>query len=649
MAKQEVGLKIDVDVQSVGNMKQQLRAATQDLIAMNEKFGSSSKEATEAARRVARLKDAIGDAKALADTFNPDKKFVALGGAVQGAVAGFSALQGAVGLFGDKSKEVEEVLLKVQSAMALQQGISGVAGAIDSFKILAGDIKGKVVTAFNALRGAIGATGIGLLVVGLGLLTANFDKVKAAVMRLIPGLSTIADFIGGLVTKITDFVGITSEAERNLEKFTKANKKANESIDAQIKLLEAQGGKEDQVYRLKKQRAENELNTLREALKTKGKLTDEELKQFKDLKLQQQLLDIEESNRKKKLADEEAKRIKEASDKANEKLKKDKEDKKKKDEEEKKRLEELQKNTENNLKENAKRTKELQDQLRLARITDEKEKAKAENQIRLQNELDAETERFKKGEVRLEQYLINLALIKQRYAEEDKAKQTLDEQENIKKQSDKLLKDSENETIAFDERLAKIQEREGLVNQIKFATEEERTAFEKQNADARVRIAESESNARMMLARAVGDTLSALSDVVGRETAAGKALAIAQATINTFLGITEVWKAKAVLPEPFNTATKVAATITTAAGGFAAVKRIAQTSVPGAGGGGGGGGITTTAPVTPALAPQVVATQVNTAAVNQMGNRAARAYVLNSDIQNDNQRNAYIDRSASIG
>ncbi|CAB4137141.1 hypothetical protein UFOVP318_9 [uncultured Caudovirales phage] len=56
-----------------------------------------------------------------------------------------------------------------------------------------------------------------------------------------------------------------------------------------------------------------------------------------------------------------------------------------------------------------------------------------------------------------------------------------------------------------------------------------------------------------------------------------------------------------------------------------------------------------TAPVTPALAPQVVATQVNTAAVNQMGNRAARAYVLNSDIQNDNQRNAYIDRNASIG
>lgn len=651
MAKQEVGLKIDVDVQSVGNMKQQLRAATQELVAMNEKFGSSSKEATEAARRVARLKDAIGDAKALADTFNPDKKFVALGGAVQGAVAGFSALQGAIGLFGSESKEVEKLLLKVQSAMALQQGISGVAGAMDSMKLLAGTIKTQVVTAFSTLRGAIIATGIGALGIAVALVAANFDEFKKKIFALIPGLETAANFIGGLVTKFTDFVGITSEAERNLEKFTKANKKANETIDAQIKLLEAQGGKEDQIYQKKKERIENELNLLRQTLKAKGKLSEEELKQFRDLKLEQQLLDIEEANRKKKVAEEAAKEQKDAANKTRQKREQDAKDKKQKDEEEKKRLEQLQKNTEENLKNNAKRTKDLENQLRLARITDEKERAKVENQIKLQDELDAETERFKKGEVRLEQYLINLALIKQRYAAEDKAKQTLDEQENIKKQSDKLLKDSENETIAFDERLAKIQEREGLVNQIKFATEEERTAFEKQNADARVRIAESESNARMMLARAVGDTLSALSDVVGRETAAGKALAIAQATINTFLGITEVWKAKAVLPEPFNTASKVAATITTAAGGFAAVRRIAQTSVPGAGGGGGGGvqGITTTAPVTAALAPQVVATQVNTAAVNQIGNRAARAYVLNSDIQNDNQRNAYIDRSASIG
>lgn len=67
------------------------------------------------------------------------------------------------------------------------------------------------------------------------------------------------------------------------------------------------------------------------------------------------------------------------------------------------------------------------------------------------------------------------------------------------------------------------------------------------------------------------------------------------------------------------------------------------------GGGAGGGSISTAAPMAPKLPPQVEATQVNTAAVNQMGNRAARAYVLNSDIQNEQQRNAYIERNASIG
>jgi hypothetical protein len=68
-----------------------------------------------------------------------------------------------------------------------------------------------------------------------------------------------------------------------------------------------------------------------------------------------------------------------------------------------------------------------------------------------------------------------------------------------------------------------------------------------------------------------------------------------------------------------------------------------------AGGGVDTGGISTAAPVSPTPSPQVQATQVNTAAVNQMGNRATRAYVLNSDIQNNDQRNAYINRNASIG
>jgi len=89
-----------------------------------------------------------------------------------------------------------------------------------------------------------------------------------------------------------------------------------------------------------------------------------------------------------------------------------------------------------------------------------------------------------------------------------------------------------------------------------------------------------------------------------------------------------------------------------AAGIIMAIKQAVSSvqSVASAGGSvGAGGSISTAAPVAPAPSPQVRATQVNTEMVNQMGNRASRAYILNSDIQNEQQRNAYIERSASIG
>ena len=78
---------LDKAGQSVGSFKKQMKEAQQEVINTADKFGLLSKEATAAAKKVAELKDKIGDAKALADTFNPDKKFVALGGAIQGVTA----------------------------------------------------------------------------------------------------------------------------------------------------------------------------------------------------------------------------------------------------------------------------------------------------------------------------------------------------------------------------------------------------------------------------------------------------------------------------------------------------------------------------------------------------------------------------------
>ena len=569
MAKEVVGLDIDVQYKSVGNMKKELRSATNELIQMNEKFGASSKEATEAARRVAKLKDAIGDAKALADTFNPDKKFVALGGALQGAVSGFSALQGAMGLFGSESKDVEKMLLKVQSAMALQQGISGVANAMDAFGLLAGKIKTQVIVAFNSLRAAIGATGIGLLVVGLGLLVANFDKVKDAVMRLIPGLSSMSKFIGGLVTKITDFVGITSQAERTLEAMTKATKRTNEALDAQIAVYEALGNKEDEVYKLKKQRVENELNVLRESLKVKGKLSDEELEKFRQLKLQSQLLDIEERNRKKKIAEDEAKENKEKNDKI------------------------------------AAQNKEKNDKIR---------QQEREHREKLKKEEDDWNEYVNK---------------------------TLEDQ-NQKEQ--KTRDDNQAEVDAADKR--------------EFDRFQKRIQTQLDYNQAVIKAEEDLSQAKFEAAQA---GIGLLSTLVGKSKALSntlfaidKGLAIAKVVVDTQKEIAgyyanPTWK---LLPDG-GTSLATAAALKAKIRAGISIATIAATSISKYMNGGGsvsagGGGMDTKAPMMPTLSPTVQTNVQNAQAINQMSNQSTRAYVLNSDIQNEQQRNAYLQRNASI-
>jgi hypothetical protein len=161
---------------SVKSLKAQLREAQAEVSALSDKFGETSVEAANAARKAAELKDRIGDAKALTEAFNPDKKFQAFSTALQGVVGGFTAVQGAQALLGVKSEELEKTLLKVQGAMALSQGLSAITESIDSFK----NLKVVAVATFNSIRTAIGTTGIGVLVIALGaIITALMDYAES--------------------------------------------------------------------------------------------------------------------------------------------------------------------------------------------------------------------------------------------------------------------------------------------------------------------------------------------------------------------------------------------------------------------------------------------------------------------------------------
>ena len=225
-----IGFKIEANSdqasQSVGSLKKQLKEAQQDVQALSDKFGATSEQAVAAAKKAAELKDRIGDAKALTDAFNPDAKFKAFSASLSAVAGGFSAVQGAMGLMGTKSEEVEKTLLKVQSAMALSQGLQAVGEGIDSFK----QMKTVAVDAFKSIKAAIGSTGIGLLVVALGTIYAYWDDIKAAVS------------------------GVSSEQEKLLkdsEKNLSVEKDKLSTINGQDNILKLQGKSEKDILKIK--------------------------------------------------------------------------------------------------------------------------------------------------------------------------------------------------------------------------------------------------------------------------------------------------------------------------------------------------------------------------------------------------------------
>jgi hypothetical protein len=193
--------------ESLGSIKKQLKEANTELIAAQKNFGDYSTQALSAAKKVAQLRDSVQEARKTSDLFDPGKKFQAFSGALSAVAGGFAAAQGAIGLFGGESKELEKQLLKVQSALALSQGLSTITNSAKDFQRLSATIQTSTIflkanelatkgaalatrlfggavdttaVSFKVLKGAIAATGIGLLVVAIGFLVEKLMTMGKA-------------------------------------------------------------------------------------------------------------------------------------------------------------------------------------------------------------------------------------------------------------------------------------------------------------------------------------------------------------------------------------------------------------------------------------------------------------------------------------
>ena len=626
MAQENVGINITVGGntdQALGSLKAQLREATQDVVALSDKFGATSKEAVQAAKRAAELKDQIGDAKSLIDAFNPDAKFKALTASLSGVAGGFSALQGAVGLFGKENEDLQKTLVKVQSAMALSQGLQAVGESIDSFKQLGTVIKTQVVSAFSTLRGALIATGIGALAIGIGLVAANFDKVKKAVLNLVPGLAQLGNFFGGIIDKVTDFVGVTSQAERALASLEKTTKRGNEGIEARIKVLTAQGGKEKEIYALSKQQGENELNFLRSKLKTKEGLNEEELKKFRDLKTEQAVLDATEQKRQQDALKDSAKAGADASKQAAEKRKKDNEDKIAAEKEAQQKL------------------ADLRNQLFLSTFKDENEKKKAELNLAFIKEKDEILANTKINEATRNELILasrlKLNADLDALAAAEKEKKDAADAKMLEETAAKVQKENDDEFAAVQK---KIEENKKLNEKLKADNDAAR---------------EAELQAKFAFASAVAQGIGELTGLFEQGTAASKVAGLAQIAINTGVGFAQglsiaQQSAKATGPAaafafPIFYATQVAAVLAAAS---KAKSILAQVKGGGAAGSVTAPSIQQQAPIAPAQ-PQAATTNISTQSINALGNQAIRTYVIESDVTSSQQRIAAIQQRARFG
>ena len=180
--------------QSFSGMKAELKALSKALGEIQE--GSNAFEV--ATQRAGLLKEKIRGVNDAIENADPEKKFAPFARTVQGLAGGFSAAQGAMALFGGESKDLEKTLVKVQGAMALSQGLNSLLEFKNDFKDLGGIIVKNVVKAFTTLRGAMIATGIGALVVTVGLLIVNWEKFSAAITKAFPGFKVVTDFFKNL-------------------------------------------------------------------------------------------------------------------------------------------------------------------------------------------------------------------------------------------------------------------------------------------------------------------------------------------------------------------------------------------------------------------------------------------------------------------
>jgi hypothetical protein len=239
----ETAVKIDVDVNGIQTVQQ---AATVyedlgDAVAKTQReaealafqFGINDDRTKEAIRRAGEYKGQLEllDQAIDANRGGADQLFRS----VQGLAAGFEIAAGAMAIVGTESQELEKLLIKVQGAMVLAQGLKDLNEFKGAIIGIATNIKNFLIPAFTGMRNALISSGIGAAVIAVGALVANFLRLKEASKEAAAAQKNYNDQLAGLRNEQKLILeGERAVVEENLSNTQKKLKAGQAALKEQV-------------------------------------------------------------------------------------------------------------------------------------------------------------------------------------------------------------------------------------------------------------------------------------------------------------------------------------------------------------------------------------------------------------------------------
>ena len=241
--------------------------------------------------------------------------------------------------------------------------------------------------------------------------------------------------------------------------------------------------------------------------------------------------------------------------------------------------------------------------------------------------------------------------LRNKFKEEDKAKEDADlllEQEKI---IEKLELDREFEELNFEEKKAVLLERSQALLNDETLTDKQRLDLQDQYGKASAEITDLEMTEKEKSQQRFLTAISGVSSILGAETQAGKLAASAGALVATYLNANKARQSQLAIPTPDAPIRAAIAAGVEIVSGLANVKAINSVKVPKAGGSGGASAVAPAAP--PSIPPafnivgQTDSSQLSETIANQ-SQEPVRAFVVSNDVTTAQSLERNIVQGATI-